>query len=152
MAVCSGLLVSTYDAIPEVTNQTQNVCSVTFKDSGGDSGSGPRIIAFVSSDGGGDGNCCDDSTLVDSGYASFPMFVFLNTEVNPLVSIRKAVIELFASIHDQLSVLKDQVLFLLSLAFLSRIVSLVVCLILVEVKQLGLFMIVVIVVVANYDF
>lgn len=109
MAVCSGLLVSTYDAIPDVRNQTQNVCSVTVKDSGGDSGSGPRIIAFVSCDGGGDSNFNDDISLVDSGYASFPMFVFLNTEVNPSVSIRKAAIELFASIYDQLSVLKDQI-------------------------------------------
>lgn len=114
MAVCSGLLVSTYDAIPEVTNETQNVCSVTCKDSGRDSGSGPRMIAFVSS-GGGDSRTNDDISLVDSGYASFPMFVFLNTEVNRLVSIRKAAIELFASIYDQLSVLKDQVLSFFSL-------------------------------------
>lgn len=123
MAVCSGLLVSTYDAIPEVTNETQNICSVTYKDSGGDSGSGPRIIAFVSSDGGEDNNTNDDLSLVDSGYASFPMFVFLNTEVNPLVSIRKAAVELFASIYDQLSLLKDQVLSFSLFAFRSRIVN-----------------------------
>lgn len=106
MAVCSGLLGSTYDVIPEVSNETQKVC---YKDSGG--ASGPRIIAFACSDKRGDRNSDNDDILVDSGYASFPMFVFLNTKVNLSVSISKAAIELFASIYDQLSLLKDQVCF-----------------------------------------
>ncbi|KAL1827659.1 hypothetical protein ACET3Z_006071 [Daucus carota] len=110
MAVCSGLLVTAYDAIPKVSNHAQNVCSVSYKDSGGESGSGPRIIAFVSCHGRGDGDCNnDDDSLVDSGYARFPLFVLLNTKVNPVVSISKAAVELFASVFDQLSLLKDQI-------------------------------------------
>ena len=68
----------------------------------------------MSCDGRGDGDSDnDDDSLVDSGYARFPLFVLLNTEVNPVVSISRAAVELFASVYDELSSLKDQVIFLL---------------------------------------
>ncbi|KAK9997526.1 hypothetical protein SO802_022212 [Lithocarpus litseifolius] len=73
------------------------------------------IIAFSSWPGFGKdyiqerGDLVSSSTPKEKTPESFPLFNFLSTKTNPDISINKAALELFASIHDRLPTLKSQI-------------------------------------------